>query len=61
MAKEEKKETEKKDKWEVRLVITNEEQPPKKVFVKGEETSDLYGMIADLKNDIETMKKALLT
>ncbi len=50
-----------KSKWEVQLVITNEEQPPKKVFVKGEETLDLYAAIAKLLNELEILKETLTT
>ncbi len=58
--KEEKKEV-KKELWAVSLVITNEEQPPKKVFIKGEETLDLYSAIAKLLNEQEVIKKAITT
>ena len=62
MAKEKEEQKDKKEnKWEVRLVITNEEQPPKKVFVKGEKTSDLYAMIADIRNEMDTIKETLLS
>ena len=50
-----------KEKWEVKLVITNEEQPPKKVIAKGEETLDLYAAIAKLLNELEILKSALTT
>jgi len=54
-----KDETKKEKKWEVSLVITNEEQPPKKVFVKGEETLDLYAATAKLLNELEDIKSAV--
>lgn len=58
MAKDkEEKKVEKK--WKIQLVITNEEQPPKKVFVKGEETLDLYAAIAKLLNELEDIKSAV--
>ena len=52
---------EKKELWVVNLVVVNEDQPPKKVFVKGEETLDLYAAIAKLLNEQEIIKKALLS
>ena len=55
MAKEEKK----KEVWKVILTVTDEETLPKKVFVKGEETLDLYTAIAKLLNELETIKTAL--
>ncbi len=54
-------EPKKKEEWEVQLVITNEEQPPKKVLVKEKETLDLYAAIAKLLNGQEKMKEALLS
>lgn len=58
--KEEKKE-EKKELWEVKLVIIDEDKPPKKYLTKGEETLDLYAAIAKLLNEQEIIKKALLS
>ncbi len=55
MAKEEKK----KELWGVKLVIIDENQPPKKFLIKGEETLDLYAAIAKLLNELETIKTAL--
>jgi len=61
--KEEGKPEEKKKKelWAVQLVITNEEQPPKKVFTKGEETLDLYAAIAKLLNQQEILVEGMLS
>lgn len=61
MAKDKEEKEVKKELWTVSLVITNEEQPPKKVFVKGDETLDLYGAIAKLLNEQEVVKKAITT
>ena len=59
---EEEEETpKKKEEWKVQLVITDEKQPPMKVLVKGEETLDLYAAMAKLLNEVEGIKKALLS
>ncbi len=59
--KDEELETQKKKKeWIVNLVITNEEKPPKKVLVKGEETLDEWGYRAKNLNNQEELLKALL-
>lgn len=59
---EETEETPKKKKeWEVNLVITNEEKPPKKVLVKGEETLDLYAAMAKLLNEVEHIEEVTLS
>lgn len=50
----------KKEKWEVRLVITNENEPPKKVLVKGEETLDESAALAKILNRLEVIEKAIL-
>lgn len=58
MPKDEEKKKEKK--WEVQLVVVNEDQPPKKVFIKGEETLDLYAAIAKILNELEDIKSAVV-
>lgn len=59
--KEEVKAPKEKDEWKVNLVITNEEQPPKKVLVRGEETLDLYAALAKSLNNDERIMEALLS
>ena len=60
--KDEKKEkAPKKKEWGVTLLLVNEEQPPKKVLVKGEETLDLYGAIAKILNELEKLNEAMLS
>ena len=51
----------KKELWEVQLVITNEEQPPKRVLVKGTETLDLYAALAKILNEMETLAEGMLS
>ena len=64
MAKEEKEvktpKPKEKVEWKVNLVIVDEEQPPKKVLVKGEETLDLYAALAKSLNNQEHIMEALL-
>ena len=55
------KEKEVSEKWEVRLVITDESKPPIKTLVMGEETLDEWAYRAKLLNDLEVIKKALLS
>jgi len=55
MAEEKKKQ----EGWVVGLQLISEEQPPAKVFQKGEETTDLYGAVAKIMNDLEELKKLL--
>jgi len=50
-----------KGEWKVNLVVINEEQPPKKVLVRGEETLDLYAALAKSLNNDERMMEALLS
>ncbi len=57
---EEEEKPKKKIGWDVRLVITNENEPPKKVLVKGEETLDDWGFRAKVLNELEKINKALL-
>ena len=59
--KEEVKAPKKKEEWEVNLVITDEEKPPKKVLVKGEETLDLYAATAQILNELEKLNEAMLS
>ncbi len=51
----------KKTGWGVTLLLVNEEQPPKKVLVKGEETLDLHGALAKILNELEKINEALLS
>ena len=62
--KEEEKEPEqpkKKAKWEVTFLMTTEEQPPKKVLVKGEDTLDLHAAIAKLLNQQDILVEGMLS
>ena len=63
MVKDEKevKAPKKKVEWSVTLLLVNEEQPPKKVLVKGEETLDLHGAMAKILNELEKLNEAMLS
>lgn len=57
---QEEEETPKKAGWEVKLVVIDENQPPKKVLVKGEKTLDNWAALAEILNELEQIRKALL-
>ena len=50
-----------KEEWVVGLTIVDENQPPLKVFQKKgtEETLDMHGMLATIKNDLDELKGLL--
>jgi len=58
---EKKDKKEPKKEWKVNLVITDEEKPPRKVLVKGEETLDLYAAMAELLNRVEHIEEVMLS
>lgn len=62
MAKEKEEKNKKEVKWDVRLAIINETQPPQKVISNNEtdETLDVHEAIARLLNDNEEIKKGIL-
>ncbi len=49
-----------KDEWKVNLVVVDENQPPKKYIVKGEETLDESAALAKILNELEKLNEALL-
>ena len=57
---EEEEKPKKKELWEVKLIVIDENQPPKKVLTKGEETLDEWGYRAKVLNKLEKIEKALL-
>ena len=60
---EEEEETPKKKKigWEVGLMLLRENEPPKKVLKKGEETLDEWEVKAEILNKLEKIETALLS
>ncbi|KKN11190.1 hypothetical protein LCGC14_1028940 [marine sediment metagenome] len=51
----------KKDEWKVSLVVVNEDTPPKKYLIKGDETLDQSGAIAKILNELEKLNEAMLS
>lgn len=58
---EQEEQPKKKEVWKVGLVITDEEKPPKKVLQKGERTLDNWAAQAEILNELEQIRKALLS
>ena len=57
------KKEEKKEKWEVKLVIMDESKPPQKFITNNEnikENLDLYAAMAKILNKLETIKNGIL-
>ncbi len=50
-----------KDEWKVNLVVVDENQPPKKYIVKGEETLDESAALAKILNELEKLNEAMLS
>ena len=50
-----------KDEWKVNLLVTDEEKPPKKYIVKGEESLNIHAALAKILNKLEKINEALLS
>ena len=59
--KKEVKVTKEKDEWKVNLVVVDENKPPKKVLIKGDETLDMYAALAKLLNNQELLLEGMLS
>lgn len=49
-----------KEEWKVNLVVVDEEKPPKKYIVKGDETLDESAALAKILNELEKLNETLL-
>lgn len=59
---EEEQEQQPKEKgWEVNLLIVDDDKPPKKYITKGKETLTEHAALAKILNEVEDIKKALLS
>ncbi len=50
-----------KDEWKVQLIVVDENQPPKKYIIKGEETLDIPAALAKILNELEKLNEAMLS
>ncbi len=64
MAKDEKVNTptpKVKDEWKKIVLVIDEDKPPKKYLVKGDETLDELAALAKILNELEKLKEAMLS
>lgn len=59
--KDEKEVKKVKDEWKVNLIIVDEDKPPKKYLVKGDETLDETAALAKILNELEKLNEAMLS
>ena len=51
----------KKEEWEVKLAILDEDEPPKKYLGKGDKTLDELAALAKILNELEKLNEAMLS